>query len=104
MPSRVLMPAMRQRGGREARDRSRERMVPVKALFGTFCIVGMLGTGGVLLSVAGVTAHAPMVKGGAEACAGAQLAVVHQVAAALQERQTPPGEWCQRPEQSMSRK
>lgn len=34
-------------------------------------------------------------------CVGAQLAIVHATAAKLQERSTPDGEWCQRPETRM---
>lgn len=34
-------------------------------------------------------------------CVGAQLAAVHAMAAKLQERKTPPGEWCQRAQTRM---
>lgn len=37
-------------------------------------------------------------------CMGAQLAIVLNTAAKLQERHTPPGEWCQRPAPTMSKK
>lgn len=53
----------------------------------------------VLLFAHGLERPPPML------CMGAQLAIVHQTAFKLQgERHTPPGEWCQRPAPTMSKK
>jgi hypothetical protein len=58
-----------------------------------------------LLVVLLVTVSTPgLEKGLGMMCPGAALAVVHATAFKLsQERSTPPGEWCQRPEQRMPR-
>lgn len=58
-----------------------------------------------LLAVLLVTVSTPgLEKGAAMMCPGAALAVVHATAFKLsQERKTPDGEWCQRPESQMPR-
>lgn len=55
-----------------------------------------------LLAFLLVTVSTPgLEKGIGMMCPGAALAVVHATAAKIQERATPPGEWCQRAEPRM---